>query len=233
MPPSGGFFMESSMATNQQSISAQGSKLHIATGVVADKAITGVQLTNPVVITSPGHGRALGDVVTLAGIVGTTGLNGITAVVQYVTADTFALAGVDASAMAEYDSGGTVTPVAWTQIQGFKSYNGFDGQANELDNTDLDSEAEEIMLGIKRFGNFTAELNKKFGADGGAPDPGQLALVAAFNARARKTFRLTLPNGKTKTFDGYVRADPLQGGVDALLTTSVPIRITGDVVNGG
>lgn len=214
-------------------ISAQGSKIEIAGAAGGAKSITGLQLSNPVVITATNHGFKPGDVVTVAGIVGTTELNGTRAVVQYVTTNTVALAGVNASGMTAYTSGGTLTPVQWTPVRGFKSYNGFDGQANELDATDLDSTAEEIMLGIARYGNFTIELNKKFDGITNAEDPGQLALAAAFTARTRSTFRLTLPNGKTKTFDAYVRANPLQGGIDALATSSVPLRITGEVVSGG
>lgn len=217
----------------QTAISAQGSKLEISGATGAAKTITGVQLSNPVVITATAHGLKPGDVVTVASVGGTTQLNGIQAVVEYVTANTVALANINAVAMTAYTSGGTLTPVQWTKIGGLKSFSGFDGQANEIDTTDLDSTAEEIILGIARYGSFTIELNKKFDDTTAAEDPGQLALSAAFTANSRRNFRLTLPNGKTRTFDAYVRANPLSGGVDAVPTSSVPLRITGPVVSGG
>lgn len=217
----------------QTAISAQNSKLEISGTTGAAKNITGVQLSNPVVITATAHGLKPGDVVTVAGIVGTTELNGVKAVVEYVTANTVALANVNAAAMTAYTSGGTLTPVQWTKIGGLKSFSGFDGQANEIDTTDLDSPAEEIILGIARYGSFTIELNKKFDDITAAEDPGQLALSAAYTSNSRRSFRLTLPNNKTRTFDAYVRANPLSGAVDAVATASVPLRITGPVVSGG
>lgn len=217
----------------QAAISAQGSTLEISGTTAAAKTITGVQLSNPVVITSAAHGLKPGDVVTIAGVVGTTQLNGLKAVVEYITPNTVALANVNAVGMTAYTSGGTLTPSSWTKIGGLKSFSGFDGQANEIDVTDLDSTAEEIMLGIARYGSMTIELNKKWDDVTNVEDPGQQALAAAYVGGIRRSFRLTLPNAKTRTFDAYVRANPLQGGVDAVPTSSVPLRITGPVVSGG
>ncbi|MCA3194563.1 MAG: hypothetical protein INH12_31380, partial [Cupriavidus sp.] len=101
-----------------------------------------------------------------------------------------------------------------------------DGQSSELDVTDLDSTAKEFMLGLQDWGTFSFDVNRDFN------DAGPQAVDAAKRAGSQKSFKLTLPNLKTKTFNGYVKNSPLEGGVDQVLKTSgVTLRITGDVVD--
>lgn len=205
-------------------ISAQGTVLKISGAAGTARNITGVSLTNPVVITATAHGLNKGDVVTIASVGGTTGLNGLTAVVEYITTNTVALAGIDASAMSAYTSGGTLTPVTWQQINNLINFKGFDGQANELDSTNLSSTAKEFMLGLQDFGHFTFDVFRDYN------DLGQQAFDAAKQAGVSKNFQLTLPNGKVASFTGFVKNSPLDGAVDQLLkTTGVSIRITGPV----
>ncbi|MCA3206905.1 MAG: hypothetical protein INH07_06520, partial [Cupriavidus sp.] len=76
------------------------------------------------------------------------------------------------------------------------------------------------------WGTFSFDVNRDFN------DAGQQAVDAAKRAGSQKSFKLTLPNLKTKTFNGYVKNSPLEGGVDQVLKTSgVTLRITGDVVD--
>ncbi|MEM5325174.1 phage tail tube protein [Paraburkholderia sp. JHI2823] len=204
-------------------ISAQGSKLEVSGGSGAAKNITGLALGFPTILKAVAHGMANGDIVTFAALTGNTTLNGVTAVVKNVTTDTFAVE-VDTTGGAAYVNGGTATPAQWAPIANLKSFKGFDGQANEIDKTNLSSTAKEYMLGLQDFGHFTFDVDKDFA------DPGQLACSAAKRAGTLKNFRLTLPNGTTATWAAYVKNDPLDGGVDQLLaTTGVSLRISGDV----
>lgn len=207
-------------------ISAQGSKLEVSGTTGAAKTITGVAVGFPTIITSAAHALTNGDVVTLAGLTGADAatLNGQTVVVKNVTANTFA---VEVNTVGKtITAAGTATPVTWTKIENLISFNGFDGQASELDVTDLDSTAKEFMLGLQDWGSFTFDVNKDFN------DAGQQAVDAAKRAGTKRSYKLTLPNGKTKTFDAYCKNSPLEGGVDQVLKTSgVTLRITGDVVD--
>lgn len=207
-------------------ISAQGSKLEVSGTTGAAKSITGVAVGFPTIITSAAHALTNGDVVTLAGLAGADAatLNGQTVVVKNVTANTFA---VEVNTVGKtITAAGTATPVTWTKIENLISFNGFDGQASELDVTDLDSTAKEFMLGLQDWGSFTFDVNKDFN------DAGQQAVDAAKRAGTKRSYKLTLPNGKTKTFDAYCKNSPLEGGVDQVLKTSgVTLRITGDVVD--
>ncbi|NBS78152.1 MAG: phage tail protein, partial [Betaproteobacteria bacterium] len=98
-------------------ISAQGSTVSIGTATGSALTITAVALTNPCRVTLASI-TALnkGDVITIAGVVGTTQLNGNSYVVQYIETATkiVTLAGLDSTGFTTYTSGGTATPVQWT-----------------------------------------------------------------------------------------------------------------------
>jgi hypothetical protein len=207
-------------------ISAQGSTLSISGSDGSAKTITGIAVGSPTIITSTAHGFANGDIVTLSGVTGTdaSALNGQKVVVTHVTTNTYAI-NLDTTGKTVTASG-TATPVTWTEIKNLVSFTGFDGQASEIDATDLASTAKEFLLGLQDWGQFQFDVNRDFN------DAGQLALDASKRASTIKSYKLTLPNGKTKTFDAYCKNSPLAGGVDALLKTSgVSLRITGDVTD--
>lgn len=107
-------------------------------------------------------------------------------------------------------------------INNVASFSGFDGEASEIDTTNLSSLAKEYKVGLKDFGSFSMEIHPDF------DDDGQNVLRSAGNAT--KTFKVTLPNSKTLTFEGLVKnADSLNGGIDAVLTGTVTIKISGPV----
>lgn len=109
-------------------------------------------------------------------------------------------------------------------IANVKSFSGLDGEASEIDVTNLQSTAKEYRLGLQDFGSFSMEINPDYS------DSGQNVLRAAQASGAVKTFLVTLPGGTTLEFEGIVKnASSISGGVDAVLDGSVSIRITGDV----
>lgn len=208
-------------------ISAQGSTLAISSSTGATKTITGIAVGNPTILTSAEHGFQNGDIVTLSGLTGADAatLNAQAVVVRNVTMNTFAF-DIDTTdrTITVDGTNGTATAVAWTRIGNLKSFKGFDGEANEIEKTNLSSDAKEFMLGLQDFGHFTFDVDKDFN------DAGQMACSAAKASGMVKQFRLTLPNGRTATFNAYVKNDPLDGGVDQILkTTGVSLRITGAV----
>lgn len=206
-------------------ISAQGSKLEIATGTGAAKNITAISVGNPAIVTSTAHGLKNGDVVAIAAVVGTMSaiLNGTKRVVSNVTANTFALLDVDTTGLA-YTSGGTATPEVYTKINGLLSFDGFDGAADELDTTDLDSTAKEFVSGIKDEGKFGFEAKTL------KTDAGQISLRAARASGAITGLKLTLPDASVATFNVLVKTMPTSGGVNAVLKGKVDCKISGPVV---
>lgn len=203
-------------------ISAQGTTLEIETGSGSAEPVEGIALGNPTIITSASHALSVGDRVTLASIGGTTALNGLTPIVTHVTTNTFAI-DVNTTGGSSWTSGGTATPVAYTEISEVKSFTGFDGQASEIDVTHLTSAAKEFRLGLDDSGGFSFEMNTIL------DDAGQIALLASKNAGTQKNYKLTLPSGDVATFDAYAKGVPVTGGVDGIVGSSVSLRITGAV----
>jgi hypothetical protein len=206
-------------------ISAQGSTLQIATGTGGAKTITAVAPGNPTIFTSAGHGFTNGTAVALAGLVGTMAgqLNGETHVVSNVTANTFALLDEDTTGLT-YTSGGTATPQTYTKVNGVTSFDGFDGTADELDTTDLDSTAKEFISGIKDEGKFGFEVKIL------KTDAGQIALRANRTSGAVVGMKLSLPDASVATFNCIVKSIPTSGAVNAVLKGKIDCRISGPVV---
>lgn len=207
-------------------ISAQGTTVSIGTTTGSAINITAVALTNPCRITlASTTGLNKGDVVSVAGIVGTTQLNGNNYVVQYIEPATkiVTLAGVDATGFTAYTSGGTATPVQWTKVGNVRSYNGFDGAASEIERTNFDSTAKEFILGLFDPGQFAIEVDQD------NTDAGQIALMTAQVTGLLKNFKLLLPNGNSATFTAYVKKFNSQGAVDQAVRRSADLRISGPI----
>jgi hypothetical protein len=77
--------------------------------VATSKAITAITQANPPVCTAAAHGFATGDVILIASVAGMTALNDRIYTITVLTADTFSLDGVDATALPAYTSSGTAT----------------------------------------------------------------------------------------------------------------------------
>ena len=206
--------------------SAQGLVVNIGTATGSAKTITAITAANPAVVTSTAHGFLNGDVVALAAIGGMTQLNGVSAVVQYKTANTFALANIDSTAYTTYTSGGTATPVTWTAIKNSRGQLTYDdGSSVEIDVTNFASTAKEFIFGLQDSGSA------KFEVDIDNSDAGQAALTAAKVASSLKTFKITLPSGTTPnaTFTAYVKQFARSAGVDNVVKGSIDLRISGAV----
>jgi hypothetical protein len=203
-------------------IESQGTTLEIGTGSGSAATITGVTLGAITKITSTSHGLAEGDVVTLASIGGTTGLNSLTPMVIATETNAFYI-DVDSSAMSAYTSVGTATPVTWTEIGEVTDWDGPGGSASVITKTTLASDAVEKLLGLPDEGQFNLSVN--FYPD----DLGQTACRAARAARTEKDFRITYTDDTVQTFKGYVSTFSSSGGVDGLVSGSVGIEISGAV----
>lgn len=105
------------------------------------------------------------------------------------------------------------------------SFSGFDGQSSEIDTTNLSSVAKEFTLGLNDFGSISLEVNFNIN------DAGQTLVDTAKRNGTVSQFVLTLPTGAKKvfTFNGYVQGFSISGAVDAVVTASISIRISGAV----
>lgn len=115
------------------------------------------------------------------------------------------------------------SPAELTEVKEITNFQLFDGQANEIDTTHLQSTAKERMMGLQDFGSGQFDLNFL------SADPGQLEARAAKSSQTRKLFLITFSNGYTASFVGYVTTAPINGGVDGKVEHSLTILVDGDV----
>lgn len=116
------------------------------------------------------------------------------------------------------------SPAALTEVKEVTNFQLFDGQANEIDITHMQSTAKERMMGLQDFGSGQFDLNFL------SADPGQVEARAAKASGNRKSFLITFSNGYTAAFGGYVSSAPVSGGVDSKVDHSLTILVDGDVV---
>lgn len=205
-------------------ISAQGSTFSIEGTPGSAITITAITKATSAVVTAA-NSLAVGDVVEFGNVTNMPEIFGQLGIVTAATSSSFTV-NIDSSGFAAAGTSGTATPKTFTAVNNCKTYSGFDGSASELDKTNMQSGAMEYSAGLQDFGQFTVEI------DVDDTDAGQIALRAAKTSAATKTFRLRLPNGKTRAFKGFVKKFSEQGGVNQIVKGSVDIRITGVVSFG-
>lgn len=168
---------------------------------------------------------AVGSIVELGTIVGMESLAGTLGIVTVASGTSFTL-NIDTSGFGAPGTTGTAIPKTWTKVGNVKDYSGFDGSVTDIDVTNFDSGAMEYRPGLQDFGQFT------FNVDVDNTDAGQTLLRTLKTNATTKAFRVVLPNGKIRTFKGYVKKFSETGAVNAVVKAAVDVRITG-VVNFG
>lgn len=119
--------------------------------------------------------------------------------------------------------GNSDSPLTYTDVGEVKTFTGFDGSAAEIDITHLASTAKEFLMGLQDFGGFNVDTNYL------SADAGQVLVRAAKASRVLQDFLVTFSDASTATFQAFVLAAPLSGGVDAAVDGSFQLRISGDV----
>lgn len=203
-------------------VSAQGTKFQVETAASAALTITGITKAAKAVVTAT-NTLAVGDVVVFAAVTGMTEINGEIGIVTAATGTTFTVA-IDSTNFSTYASGGTATPKTFTSVGGMNTYSGFDGQASEIDVTDMDSTAKEFRLGLQDFGNLNINLKAVL-----PTDPGQLAIRAAKTAGTLLIYRIKNSDGQTIACQGYAKKFTEDSGVDKVRSGQITLRLTGTV----
>jgi hypothetical protein len=208
-----------------KAINAQGSILAIDDGTGTSVTITAVTKANPVVVSSTDT-VAVGDVVRFGAVTGMPEIEGLSGIVTKITAGTSFEVNIDGSAFAAAGTTGTATVANFIDGCEVKSFNGFDGQAAEVDVTTLCSTAREYIPGLQDFGSFNFDVNLV------PNDPFQVAVNAAKASMEKRAFKLTLPPGEDGAqfayiFDAFVRQFTISGGVEQAIAGSVVLRVTG------
>ena len=201
-----------------------GSTVQVSIGSGAAKTITDISESDPAVVTSVAHGQVLGTVGRIASVVGMTELNGKLFVVDNPVTDDFELAGVDSSRYTPYTSGGTFTPLTYSQFCELTGVDQQDGTADEIDVTTVCSTAKEFEVGLSDSGTLTLNYNYAPNSDV------QEAFRAAKKAGTEVAVRIGFPNGGgTIVMIGQVQQSSFTGAVGAVWTGNTQLKLTGEI----
>lgn len=186
-------------------------------------AITAATKAAPPVLTTAANTFANGDIGVITGVVGMVQLNNRAFVMNPVTGTSATLPGVDASQAnyGAYVSGGTIQKYTMEAIGNVTSIKGLDGQAKEIDVTNLGSGAEEIILGLQSFGTVTLDLLLT------PADVGQIQLQAIKEQQVAWPFSIILSSGAECAFMAFVKQFGVDGiKPDGAITVPCILRVT-------
>lgn len=202
---------------------AQNSKLYIGSGTASAVNITAITKAFRAEVTGT-HALAKGDRVTFASVGGMTEINTLVGTVLAVTSTTSFVVDIDSRAFTTYTSGGTATPVTWTQVKEIKGIKPSGSSVTKIDVTDLDSTAKEYLPGLVDNGTFSCDVNIL------ESDAGQAAVLAAFEGSEEKTYKIVTP-AKVRTFTAICLKFPTvpDAVVDGVQTGSAEWQISGAV----
>ncbi len=115
---------------------------------------------------------------------------------------------------------------AYVTIAEATNFKGLDEKADQLEATNFDSDGKEYIAGLTDGGEVSADLNFV------ASDSGQQGLRTDLRAGTLRNFKVIVndhaSDPTTVTFSAIVTTAPgLSGGVNAVIKTSVTLRVSG------
>lgn len=212
-------------------ISAQGSTLGAATTTAPSpvnlSSITvsaSATATTTLFTTAAAHGLVSGALVTPTGVTGADAalLNGLSFPVTVVSPTTFTIQ-LNTFGKTLTATSATITGTNYVYVGNMRTFNGLDGQASEIDVTNLASKAKEIRLGLVDYGQIQIEIDLDLA------DAGQQRALALYQSGGQSNWVLTLPNGNVASFQAFARRFSVQGGVDQVVRRTLELRISGPV----
>lgn len=198
----------------------QGTRLQIETASLTPDVITGITAANPPVVTSASHGIATSKIVRVASVAGMFQVNNRCFVTGTVATNTLELKGIDGTGYNAYTSGGTVTELTMTdigEVTGIPTM--FDGTADDIDVTNLQSVEKEFLIGLPDAGNVTLELTLA------NVDVGQAALLAAKISQVAKGFAIISTTTKIAAFNAFVKSFSISAAGNEAYRASVALKL--------
>jgi len=201
-----------------------GLKLFMESAIATAKTISGITKAAPGVVSSTTHGFTNNDIVLLE-VQGMVELNGRLFKVVNVAADSFQLAGVDGTTGIDttlyntFSSGTAKKVTLGTSITGVQEFTFSGGDIKTVDTTTVNDLVDtQIVVGAAAQ---AADLTMQWDPASAA----QQAMIAAFQTRANKGFKVMWPDGAFVLWYGTVGYTGAPGGGKQGVTTS-PAKIT-------
>lgn len=108
-------------------------------------------------------------------------------------------------------------------VGGIHQFNVLDGVTPDIKHAPMGQKTNYYLPGVAEFGQINLRIYRDM------TDPGQVAMEAARAASATVTCILTLSDGTTRTFPGYVKKLPIVGNDNGLGTADAVIKVAGAV----
>lgn len=108
-------------------------------------------------------------------------------------------------------------------VGGIHQFNVLDGVTPDIKHSPTGKKTNYYLPGVAEFGQINLQIYRDM------TDPGQVAMEAARAASATVTCILTLSDGTTRTFPGYVKKLPIVGNDNGLGTADAVIKVAGAV----
>lgn len=201
-----------------------GLKLYMESALAAAKIISSITKAAPGVVSSTTHGFANNDIVLLE-VQGMVELNGQPFKVVNVAADSFQLAGVDGTtgidttSFSTFSSGTAKKVTLGTSITGVQDFTFEGGDIKTVDTTTVNDlqDTVDVVGATAQSANMVMQWDPA--------NTAQQAMIAAFRALAKKTFKVQWPDGAFVLWYGTVGYTGAPGGGKQGVTTS-PAKIT-------
>ena len=201
-----------------------GLKLFMESAIATAKTISGITKAAPGVVSSTAHGFTNNDVVLLE-VQGMVELNGRLFKVVNSAADSFQLAGVDGSTGIDttlyntFSSGTAKKVTLGTSITGVQEFTFSGGDIKTVDTTTVNDlvDTQIVVSAAAQAADLTMQWDPSSAA--------QQAMIAAFQTRANKGFKVMWPDGAFVLWYGTVGYTGAPGGGKQGVTTS-PAKIT-------
>ena len=205
-----------------------GAVVSIASAYAAPATIAAISNASPAVASAVGHGFANGDIVEITS--GWSRLNSRIARVAGVTADTFALEGINTTSTNLYPVGGGAGSVrkvsTWQQVTQVLEFKTSGGEQQFVTYSFLEEDVEHQIPTVKSASSFAMTI----GDDASLPWYGILS--DANDDRIPRAVSVVLPSGSAIYYNGYVTLNKtptltkneLMGLQSTVSLTSEPMR---------
>ena len=120
------------------------------------------------------------------------------------------------------DANGTTFTFNGVEVGGITQYTLIDGSTPDVQHNPL-SGPRQYFPGAPEFGQVRLNLYRN------PADPGQAEMEQARANSVRAECVITLADGSTRTFPGYVKALPIAGNINGLGTAQCVIKVAGPV----
>lgn len=194
--------------------------LSMESAIAAAKTITAATNAGPGVFTSVAHGYLDGEIILLE-VEGMIEVNDRLFVVVNKATDTFQLkntatgsVGIDTTNYGVFSSGTAKKVTLGTTIPGVQEFSTSGGDIKFLDSTTVSDKVDKQIVSGATAMSYALTMQWD------PSDAAQIAMLAAFDIRTQKGFKITWPNGRYAMFYGTVGYSGAPGGGNQAITTS-------------